>query len=478
MATRLFAAAFLLASILVAWVTITIPFAARTLQLAIGVSMAYVAWLAWRGSRVMRRSLLDARSGASEPTGLANDLPFVSLIVPARNEQEVIDDTVRSLSAIRYHREGTPAFEVLVVDDGSDDATGEAARSAVQDGASVSVRRREPGSGRATKGAVLAFAMPYVSGDVIGIIDADTRVDPSFLERVMRAWTRDPRADALQVARRPRNADHSWLTAGAGRGAAHGHGQPMRSLGDRWHRGAARQRDVRAARGTRGGGRMERAVLDRGPGAVDTPVGLWATRDPGARGRGGGGGGRDAGCAVASAAALGGGQSAASPRAWSRSAGRVAAAQSQGRFPGVHRRIPHSAAVRGHHRGLPRHHPDAPTSRLDGPGDPVHRLRLRGVPAGPGWPRGRGTAWAAAGWRCNAWRPLPEPLAGGGAGGAGPHRASGPSPPVSSRRVARLAARTHELAPGGDRHSRTDRARQPTPRASRRRRPSPLPMAA
>ena len=212
MATRLFAAAFLLASILVAWVTITIPFAARTLQLAIGVSMAYVAWLAWRGSRVMRRSLLDARSGASEPTGLANDLPFVSLIVPARNEQEVIDDTVRSLSAIRYHREGTPAFEVLVVDDGSDDATGEAARSAAQDGASVSVRRREPGSGRATKGAVLAFAMPYVSGDVIGIIDADTRVDPSFLERVMRAWTRDPRADALQVARRPRNADHSWLT--------------------------------------------------------------------------------------------------------------------------------------------------------------------------------------------------------------------------------------------------------------------------
>ncbi len=212
MATRLFAAAFLLASILVAWVTITIPFAARTLQLAIGVSMAYVAWLAWRGSRVMRRSLLDARSGASEPTGLANDLPFVSLIVPARNEQEVIDDTVRSLSAIRYHREGKPAFEVLVVDDGSDDATGESARSAVQDGASVSVRRRDPGSGRATKGAVLAFAMPYVSGDVIGIIDADTRVDPSFLERVMRAWARDPRADALQVARRPRNADHSWLT--------------------------------------------------------------------------------------------------------------------------------------------------------------------------------------------------------------------------------------------------------------------------
>ncbi|MEO6577429.1 MAG: glycosyltransferase family 2 protein, partial [Candidatus Limnocylindria bacterium] len=62
------------------------------------------------------------------------------------------------------------------------------------------------------KGAVLAFAMPYLSGDVVGVIDADTRVEPAFLERAMRAWGRDPSADALQVARRPRNAPISWLT--------------------------------------------------------------------------------------------------------------------------------------------------------------------------------------------------------------------------------------------------------------------------
>jgi 1,2-diacylglycerol 3-beta-glucosyltransferase len=212
MAPRLFAGAFLLASCIVAWVTITIPVAARTLQLGIAVSMAYVAWLAWRGSRVLRRALVDARSGAGEPTGLANDLPFVSLIVPARNEAAVIDDTVRSLCALRYHRAGAPAYEVVVVDDGSSDETGEAARSAAAPGAPVQVRRREPGSGRATKGAVLAFAMPFASGDVIGVIDADTRVEPAFLERAMRAWRRDPDADALQVARLPRNASVSWLT--------------------------------------------------------------------------------------------------------------------------------------------------------------------------------------------------------------------------------------------------------------------------
>ena len=212
MASRLFAATFLVASVIVAWLTITVPLAARVLQLGIAVSMAYVAWLAWRGSRVMRRSLADARSGAGEPTGHADDLPFVSLIVPARNEAAVIDDTVRSLSALRYHRAGMPAYEVMVIDDGSSDETGAAASDAVAPGAPIMVRRREAGSGPATKGAVLAFAMPFLSGDVVGAIDADTRVDPAFLERAMRAWRRDPRADALQAARLPRNASNSWLT--------------------------------------------------------------------------------------------------------------------------------------------------------------------------------------------------------------------------------------------------------------------------
>ncbi len=104
MATRAFAAAFLISSAVVAWLTITIPLAARALQLGIAVSVAYVAWLAWHGSRVLRRVLADARSGAGEPTGLAVDLPFVSLIVPARNEASVIDDTVRAVAALRYHR--------------------------------------------------------------------------------------------------------------------------------------------------------------------------------------------------------------------------------------------------------------------------------------------------------------------------------------------------------------------------------------
>jgi 1,2-diacylglycerol 3-beta-glucosyltransferase len=76
------------------------------------------------------------------------------------------------------------------------------------------VRRRERDAGARTKGAVLAFAMPFLRGDVIGIVDADTSVDPAFLERSMRAWRRDESAAALQTARHPRNSSVSWLTQG------------------------------------------------------------------------------------------------------------------------------------------------------------------------------------------------------------------------------------------------------------------------
>ncbi|MEP7082488.1 MAG: glycosyltransferase family 2 protein [Chloroflexota bacterium] len=210
MAARLTAAAVLLVSGIVAWLAISVPLAARALQVSIAVSIAYVAWLAWHGWRVMRRAVADARSGAGEPTGLARDLPFVSLVMPARNEAAVIGPSVAAARGLAYTGpDGAPAYELLVVDDGSSDNTGDVARR-TDGAATLTVVRREPGGAR-TKGAALSFAMPYVRGQVVGVIDADTLLDRSFLERAMRAWRRDESAAALQVARQPRNTA-SWLT--------------------------------------------------------------------------------------------------------------------------------------------------------------------------------------------------------------------------------------------------------------------------
>jgi len=210
MATRATAALTLLAASGIAWLAVSAPIVARALQGLILVSMAYVAWLAWHGWRVMRRALAESRAAAGAPS---LDRPFVSLIVPARNEARSIAATVRALGRLSYAgADDASRYEVIVVDDGSTDETGALALVPADGCAHIRVLRREPNGTRRTKGSVLAWAMSHVRGEVIGAIDADTRVDPAFLDRVMRAWARDPGASAIQVARHPRNAATSWLT--------------------------------------------------------------------------------------------------------------------------------------------------------------------------------------------------------------------------------------------------------------------------
>lgn len=212
MATRASAAALLAVTSLMAWATITIPLAARVLQVSVVASMLYVAYLAWRGSHAMRRALRAGLGANPEPD--TDPGPFVSLVLPARNEASVIAAAVRALAAQRYADvDGTPNYELLIVDDASADATGETARRAAAGAAQVRVLRREVTGGPRTKGAVLAHAAPLLRGEVVGVVDADTLVDPAFLRRVMHAWGRDPEAAAIQVSRRPRNAGRSWLTA-------------------------------------------------------------------------------------------------------------------------------------------------------------------------------------------------------------------------------------------------------------------------
>jgi 1,2-diacylglycerol 3-beta-glucosyltransferase len=206
MATRLLAGGLLLVSALIAWLAISVTLAARLLQAAIALSVVYVAWLAWRGWLAMRAALGEAGS----PPG---DRPFVSILVPARDEASVIGHLVRDLAAQTYRDAGGVArYEVLVIDDGSTDATADAARRAAGAAPQIQVLRRDDGGGPSTKGAVLAMADRQARGEIIGVLDADARVDPDFLDTVVRAWARDPGAAGIQAQRRPWNAGRSWLT--------------------------------------------------------------------------------------------------------------------------------------------------------------------------------------------------------------------------------------------------------------------------
>ncbi|MEO7042537.1 MAG: glycosyltransferase [Gemmatimonadaceae bacterium] len=114
--------------------------------------------------------------------------PPVTIIVPAYNEERVIAATIRSLLNQTYEGE----LDVVVVDDGSPDATYEVVSREFGDDPRVTVFRKENG-GKAT---ALNFGIARSRGEIIVCLDADTQFIPSTVARLLAPLS-DPRVGAV-----------------------------------------------------------------------------------------------------------------------------------------------------------------------------------------------------------------------------------------------------------------------------------------
>jgi chlorobactene glucosyltransferase len=126
---------------------------------------------------------------------LATPPPLVSVVIPARNEAHNIESVVTSVTASSY-----PRFEVVVVDDESEDGTGEIARACGRGNAErlevIGGEALPPGwlgkpwscarGARAARGSLLLFT------------DADTVHSPDLLARAVAGLEED-HADVLTV---------------------------------------------------------------------------------------------------------------------------------------------------------------------------------------------------------------------------------------------------------------------------------------
>ncbi len=129
--------------------------------------------------------------------------PRVSLLVPARNEAAVIGASVWRLLAQRY-----PDFEVLVLDDQSDDNTAEVARSAAMGDERLRVLPGEPlPGGWLGKNWACHQLAAQASGDVLVFTDADVRWQPEALAALMALLERH-HSDMLTVW--PTQETHGW----------------------------------------------------------------------------------------------------------------------------------------------------------------------------------------------------------------------------------------------------------------------------
>jgi len=142
-----------------------------------------VTSIMWITTAMMFRWRWEGRAGEAPPE--RDDWPFVSVMVPAHNERAVIERSVRAMLAMDY-----PAFEVIVVDDGSQDGTLDALAPLLGDPRLRTVRKI-PNEGKAM---ALNDAAPLARGEILLGLDADAEPDPLLLRWIV------PHFDAPRVA--------------------------------------------------------------------------------------------------------------------------------------------------------------------------------------------------------------------------------------------------------------------------------------
>jgi hyaluronan synthase len=135
----------------------------------------------------------------------ALDLPSVAFIVPVKNEGLMIGVTIRGLFEANYPND---RFEVVVVNDGSDDETATVLRIAQRAHPHLRIIELPENVG---KRHAMAAGIRATTSDVVVVIDSDTLVEPNAVSLLVRAFA-DPKVAAVSGLTNILNEDVSLLT--------------------------------------------------------------------------------------------------------------------------------------------------------------------------------------------------------------------------------------------------------------------------
>jgi cellulose synthase/poly-beta-1,6-N-acetylglucosamine synthase-like glycosyltransferase/peptidoglycan/xylan/chitin deacetylase (PgdA/CDA1 family)/spore germination protein YaaH len=132
-------------------------------------------------------ALWQARREQKETPPVIRADRFVSVLIPAFNEVRVIESSVRRvLASIAVQ------LEVIVIDDGSKDGTGDIVERAFADEPRVKLLRLENGG----KARALNRGLALARGEFIVALDADTQFPKKTIARLVR-WFADPAIGAV-----------------------------------------------------------------------------------------------------------------------------------------------------------------------------------------------------------------------------------------------------------------------------------------
>ena len=140
--------------------------------------------------------------------GLRSWTPSVAVLVGCKNEELVVDGMVAALLALDYPPD---RLTLVVVDDGSDDSTGERLDAWAAHDGRLRVLHRPPGAGGGKSGA-LNDALALVEPEIVVVFDADHEPERTVLRRLVRHF-RDPQVGAVMGRCVIRNGQDSAMSS-------------------------------------------------------------------------------------------------------------------------------------------------------------------------------------------------------------------------------------------------------------------------
>ncbi len=135
--------------------------------------------------------------------------PRVCILIPAHNEETVIAKTLDAMMNLEYPAD---KLEILVINDGSSDRTGEIVESVSTRDRRVKCYSVPKGEGGKGKSRALNLGLKQTNAEIIAVYDADNQPLPNALNYLVAELLLHPDLGAVLGNFRTINRDRTWLT--------------------------------------------------------------------------------------------------------------------------------------------------------------------------------------------------------------------------------------------------------------------------
>lgn len=135
--------------------------------------------------------------------------PKVSILIPAHNEEVVIEDTIKSMIQLNYPKD---KLEVIVINDNSTDLTGAIIDEYCKRYTFIKAVHTKPPNAGKGKSNALNQGLQHSTGEIIAVYDADNTPEPDAIRYLALGLCNDQKAGAVVGKFRVVNANENILT--------------------------------------------------------------------------------------------------------------------------------------------------------------------------------------------------------------------------------------------------------------------------